>query len=83
MNLTLSTRNITLKLLEIQDHIKKKPTLESGNLLAVAGWHVVAELLHVSWWPGLCVQCRILNKLPSIIFCTGRWPALYGNFLPM
>ena len=48
MNPTLSACNITLKLLEIQDHIKKKPTFELGNLLVVAGWHAVAELLYVS-----------------------------------
>src|SRR5882672_5730374 len=48
MNLTLSKRDITLELLAIQDHINKKPTFESGNLLAVAGWHGMAELLHVS-----------------------------------
>src|SRR5467141_3355356 len=48
MNPTLSTRDITLELLAIQDHIRKKPAFESGNLLAVAGWHAVAELLYVS-----------------------------------
>jgi len=47
MNLMLSTCDITLELLVIQDHIKKKPMFESGNLLAVAGWHTVAKLLHV------------------------------------
>ena len=49
MNLTLSTCDITLELLAIQDHIKKKLTFKSGNLLVVAGWHMVAELLHVHW----------------------------------
>ena len=37
MNLTLSAHDITLELLVIQEHIKKKPTFESGNLLVVAG----------------------------------------------
>ena len=53
MNLTCGACDITLKLLAIQEHIQKKPTFESGNLLAVAGWHAVAELLYVSQWPGL------------------------------
>src|SRR5882672_8727539 len=48
MNPTLSTRDITLELLAIQDHIRKKPVFESGNLLVVAGWHAVAELLYMS-----------------------------------
>ena len=51
MNLTHSTHDITLELLEIQDHIKKKPTFELGNLLAVAGWHMVAKLLYISRAP--------------------------------
>ena len=48
MNLTLSAHNITLELLVIQDHINKKPTFKSSNLLVVARWHAMAELLHVS-----------------------------------
>jgi len=48
MNPTLRKCDITLKLLEIQDHINKKLTFELGNLLAVASWHAVAKLLHVS-----------------------------------
>jgi len=55
MNPTRSTHDITLELLEIQEHIKKKLMFESGNLLAVAGWHAVAKLLHMSRWPELCV----------------------------
>src|SRR5882672_11340521 len=50
MNPTLSTRDITLELLAIREHIKKKLTFKLGNLLAVAGWHAVAELLYVSQW---------------------------------
>src|SRR5882672_4417764 len=68
MNPTLSTRDITLELLAIQDHIRKKPTFESGNLLVVAGWHAVAELLYVSRYFCSCdmsdtectAQCNIL-----------------------
>src|SRR5882672_1002430 len=80
MNLTRSTHDITLELLEIQEHIKKKPKFESGNLLAVAGWHAVAELLHVSRRPELCVSYRVLNESSSTISCTGRWLALAGSF---
>src|SRR5467141_759235 len=80
MNPTRSARDITLELLAIQEHIKKKPTFELGNLLAVAGWHTVAELLHVSCWPELCVLYRILNESSSAISCTGRQLALAGSF---
>src|SRR5882672_10135012 len=83
MNPTLSAHDITLELLEIQEHIKKKPTFESGNLLAVAGWHAVAELLHVSRRPELCVSYRILNESSSAISCTGRQLALDGTFQNM
>jgi len=62
MNPTRSTRDITLELLAIRDHINKKPKFESGNLLAVAGWHAVAELLHVCRRPDLCVS-RVLNEI--------------------
>src|SRR5882672_1090617 len=80
MNPTCSTRDITLELLVIQEHIKKKPKFESGNLLAVAGWHAVAELLHVSRRPELCVSYRKLNESSSAISCTGRRLALTGSF---
>jgi len=80
MNPTHSARDITLKLLAIQEHIKKKLTFKLGNLLAVAGWHVVAELLHVSCRPELCVSYRILNESSSTISCTGRQLALAGSF---
>src|SRR5882672_3402310 len=63
MNPTRSTHDITLELLEIQEHINKKPKFESGNLLVVAGWHVVAELLHIRRRPELCVSHRILNEI--------------------
>src|SRR5882672_6242052 len=79
MNPTLSARDITLELLAIQEHIKKKPTFESGNLLVVAGWHAVAELLHVSRWLKPWVFCRILTALNSTISYTGRRPAHNGS----
>src|SRR5882672_12543667 len=80
MNLTLSKRDITLELLAIQDHINKKPTFESGNLLAVAGWHAVAELLHVS----RSSRCTGLLDTESLAQCnilywetaTPRWELL-------
>src|SRR5882672_130749 len=62
MNPTRSTRDITLELLAIQEHINKKPKFELGNLLVVAGWHAVAELLHVRCRPELCLSYRILNE---------------------
>src|SRR5882672_2151271 len=80
MNPTRSTRDITLELLAIQEHIKKKLTFKSANVLAVAGWHAVAELLHVSCQPELCVSYRILNESSSTISCTGRQLALAGSF---
>src|SRR5882672_7649704 len=63
MNPTRSTRDITLELLAIQEHINKKPKFKSGNLLAVAGWHAVAELLHVRRRPELWVSYQILNDI--------------------
>src|SRR5467141_890872 len=63
MNPTCSTCDITLALLAIQEHINKKPKFESVNLLAVAGWHAVAELLHVRCRPELCVSYRMLNEI--------------------
>src|SRR5882672_4869098 len=83
MNPTRSTRDITLELLAIQEHIKKKLMFESGNLLAVAGWHAVAELLHVSRRPALCVSYRILNDSSSAISCTGRQLVRAGTFQNM
>src|SRR5882672_1567064 len=83
MDPTLSTCDITLELLVIQEHIKKKPTFKSGNLLVVAGWHAVAKLLHVSRQPELCVSYRILNESSSAISCTGRWLTLAGSFQNM
>src|SRR5882672_7079056 len=77
MNPTLSTRNITLELLAIQDHIRKKPTFESGNLLAVAGWHAVAELLYVSRYFCSCdlsdTECTAQHNILYWEMASPRW----------
>src|SRR5882672_8201377 len=77
MNPTLSTRDITLELLAIQDHIRKKPTFESGNLLAVAGWHAVAELLYMSRYFCSCdlsdTECTTQRNILYWEMASPRW----------
>src|SRR5882672_10074215 len=92
MNPTLSTCDITLELLAIQDHIRKKPAFELGNLLAVAGWHAVAELLYVSRCLCPCdlsdtectAQRNILywetaNPRWNFPSTSMRWPSTFGR----
>src|SRR5882672_277287 len=77
MNPTLSTHDITLELLAIQDHIRKKPMFESGNLLAVAGWHAVAKLLYVSWYFCSCdmsdTECTAQRNILYWETASPRW----------
>ena len=77
MNLTRSTHDITLELLAIQDHIRKKPTFESGNLLVVAGWHTVAELLYVSRYFCSCdlsdTECTTQRNILYWEMASPRW----------
>jgi len=62
MNPTRSTRDITLELLAIQEHINKKPKFELGNSLR--GWVARGgRTVTCTSSPELCVSYRILNEI--------------------